>query len=263
MTAAPINLLDTDNCIRFNFKDFKQSYNVEITINDGQDISVISYKTAIHYAKTFDKSYHLVEVTKSDFLINFNDPESVFEDFFLKCGRALSRCVFQVSIHNDILGLDNHDEILDKWNAIKQQIEEDNTGEILENEIRRFEFKIKNKELLLSKLKKDSFIHNYFFPVYEIPFHGFELKGKEHFSFFNVDYENNVVLNIQNEGKFGKDKHVMVTKKLNENEINDLLLPIALYETEYRFDKLLKIEKIVGKFLNNEREYGFEIEKSD
>ena len=49
MTAAPINLLDTDNCIRFNFKDFKQSYNVEITINDGQDISVISYKTAIHY----------------------------------------------------------------------------------------------------------------------------------------------------------------------------------------------------------------------
>ncbi len=257
MTKATIKLLDTDNCIRFDFKEFKQNYDVELTINDGQDIQVVSYKTSVHYTKTFDLSNYLVEVVKTDFLVNFNDPDGVFEIFFLQCGEALSRCVFEVSVHNEILELNNHDEILKKWGAIKEKIVEENTGELLENEILKFEHKISNSRLLLSKLKKDSFLHHYFFPVFEIPFHGFELKGKENFSFFNVDYEEKVVLNVENEGKFNKEKQAIITKKINTSEINDLLLPVDLYETEYVFNEFVKIEKIISKFGNNGREYGF------
>ena len=259
MTASPISLLDSDNCIRFNFKDFIQNYAIELTISKGLETQVISYKTSVHYTKTFDLSNHLVEVTNSEYLVNFGDPDGVFEIFFLQCGEALSRCVFEVSTNNEILELYNHDEILNKWSDIKHKMSQEYTGELLENEILKFDHKINNKNLLLSKLKKDSFLHHYFFPVFEIPFQGYELKGKESFSFFNVDYEEKVVLKVENEGKMNKDAHATITKKLNTVETEESLMPVDFYETVYTFNEQLKIQRIEGKFANKGRQYEFKI----
>lgn len=264
MSNRDQQILIHSNSINFNFNNFKKEYAVEITI-DGEtdgDLSVISYKAAVSYTKDIMNSYFLAEVTITDFLLNFNYPDSVMQIIALKCRKAIEKCVFQVNTKNEIIGLENYKEIVEKWSEIKAKMTQEYEGEIVNKYLAMFEKSLKNATILLKKIKKNLFINQYFFPIFDEPYHGFQKKGIEIFSFFDLDYQEEILLKIENQGNFDENGKAIVSKQLIKNQNNAELYPIKSYITKYILDEDLKIEKIEGQFLVRNNKYAYEIDGS-
>ncbi|MEO8234261.1 MAG: hypothetical protein ABI549_02500 [Flavobacterium sp.] len=250
-----------NNTIYSNFQDFNKVYNVEITIkSDDENINIITYKSYVSYFKEITNSYFLVQVIIKDFLLNFNEPDSAMEKLALRCREAIEKCIFRVSSKNEILDIDNHSEILGAWQKIKEQLRQENEGQTFEKYIYLFENSIKNKDTLLLRIKKNLFINQYFFPIFEEYYHGLKKKNIEEFNFFNLDYKEEVLLEIENEGKFDKERKVTISKKIIRTESNTEQIPIEEYEAQYILDNDLSLEKIQGKFSNNGMNYSYTIE---
>jgi hypothetical protein len=255
------SLISHDNCINSNFKDFKAQYAVEIIIKQGlEEPNNVTYKVNVHYSWEKRNPYYLVQVTKTHFLVNFKIPDSMLEEIILISQKAIEKCVFKVDGSNRIIDLHNHDEIVKSWKTIKKQLQQENEGATFEQYIALFEKSLLDKEALLQKLKKDTFIKQYFFPIFEQPYHGFERKGVERFSFFNFDYEEETLLRVEKQGIFDESATVLLTKTLIESEKNTQEFPITSYETTYKFNTDHIIEEIKGAFINQGNEYSFQIE---
>jgi hypothetical protein len=264
MPTKKQSILSYDNCINFNFKDFNQDYWVEITIKQEEEESnIITYKVNVNYTKEHNHPYYLVQVTTTNFLLNFDTPDSMLQEIALTCRKAYEKCIFQVDGSNKIIALHNHADIVKHWKTIKVQLQQENEGATFEQYIALFEKSILDKDKLLQKLKKDIFIKQYFFPIFEAPYHGFERKGVEHFSFFNFDYEEEILLIVEKQGIFDDNATALLTKTLIRNEKNILQFPITFYETTYKFNVAHAIQEVKGEFVNHNKEYLFKIEQEE
>ncbi|WP_395076156.1 hypothetical protein [Flavobacterium sp.] len=254
-------LLIYNNSIHANFKNFKRKYSVEISI-DGEsndDLNIISYKTQVNYTKDVLKPYFLAEVTITDFLLNFKYPDSTMQIIALKCRETIEKCVFQVNTKNEIIALENYKEIVEKWRNIKERIVQEYEGEIVDKYLAVFEKSLENETVVLEKIKKNLFVNQYFFPIFDEPYHGFEKKGIEIFSFFDLDYQEEVLIQLENQGDYDENGKAVVTKKLVRNQSNTEFFPIEDYQTKYTLNKERYIEKIEGEFLIKNNKYSFEI----
>jgi hypothetical protein len=260
MFAQKQSLIASDNCINANFKNVAAQYTVMITIQqEGEEEQVVSYNAQVQYTKDTRDPYYLVAVTISDFLLNLSIPETMLQEMALACQKAIEKCVFSVDNNHKIIDLHNHSEILTRWKTIKTQLYQDNEGETFEQYVALFEKSLLDKQVLLQKLKKDTFIKQYFFHIFEEPYHGFERKGIERFSFFDVDYEEEMVLRVGNEGIFDDSATVQLTKAIVQSDKNTSLFPIEAYETYYTFNTHHEIQEIQGAFKNHGKAYLFEI----
>ena len=254
-------LLIYNNSIHFNFKDFIKKYAVQIYI-DGEiddDASSISYKVKVHYTKEYTKPYFCAEVLISNFLINEKLPQTTMQDIALECSKTIEKCVFQVNTKNEIIGLENYKEILEKWKNIKQGIVQEYEGEIDYKYLAVFEKSLENETILLAKIKKNVFINQYFFPIFDEPYHGFQKKNVEIFNFFTIDFQEEVVVEIENQGDFDENGKATISKQLIKNQDNTQLFPIKSYKTKYILNKDFQIEIIKGQFEVKNNKYSFEI----
>ena len=256
------NEILTNNKIQYNLENFDRLYNVEITINkDEENISIISFNAHVNYFKESTRSYFLAQVIIKDFRLNFKEPESIMEKLALRCRESLEKCVFRVTSKNELLDIKNHKEILQSWDKIKEQLQYEYEGETFDRYIYLFEKSIKDKDVLLLRLKKNLFINQYFFPIYEEYYHGFMKKNIEEFSFFNLDYKEEVLLEIENNGQFDIAHRAVISKKLVRTITNTELIPIEEYEAKYILNNDLSIGAIEGNFSNNGMYYSYVIEQ--
>ena len=117
------NILTHNNSVNQNFDNLQFQYNVEITIaGSGEAVDKISFKTSVNYLKPNNKSYFLAEVTITDFLLNFEYPDSLMQVIALKCRKTIEKCIFKINSKNEIIELENHQEIIDNWQIIKQKM---------------------------------------------------------------------------------------------------------------------------------------------
>ena len=258
-------LLVYNNSIHFNFKDFKREYAVQISI-DGEiddDVSNISYNAKVHYTKEYTKPYFFTEVVISNFLLNEKPPQTTMQNIALECSKAIEKCVFQVNTKNEIIGLDNYKEIVEKWRHIKEKIVQEYEGEIVDKYLAVFEKSLENETVLLEKIKKNLFISQYFFPIFDEPYHGFQKKNVETFNFFTIDYQEEVIVEIENQGDFDENGKATISKQLIKNQDNTQLFPIKSYKTKYILNKDFQIEIIEGQFEVKNNKYSFEIRLFD
>lgn len=248
-----------NNALHFNRKNFSRKYAVQIVIEiDYKNIEVVTYDVAASYSVNSNWE-PLVEVVSSNFLVNHKEPDDVMEEIAIKCREAISKCIFNVTTSNVIIGLENYNEILERWKLVKHEILEQNSGEVVDKYLQIFENVISNKELLLTRLKKDSFISQYFFPVYDEPYHSFKKKNREVFTYFNFEYDDDVILEIANNGTFDEYGDVVLLKTLTKND--NRLFPVEKYETEYVLDAGMAIMAIHGEFSNHGKKYFYSIEQ--
>jgi hypothetical protein len=253
------NILTHNNSINQNFDTLQFQYDVEITIDGtGEAVDVISFKTNVNYSKPNNKSYFLAEVIITNFLLNFEYPDSLMQDIALKCRKAIEKCVFKINSKNEIIELENHQEIIDNWQIIKQEMNQEYEGETAMKYMTLFEKSLQNKEFLTNKIKKNLFINQYFFPIFDTPFHNFKTKHIETFSYFDLDYQSEVLLTVEKEGKLNADGLATISKKIKKNESE--LFPIESYSTNYVSDGNCTIQKIEGHFQNHNKKYAFKIE---
>lgn len=254
-------LLVYNNSIHFNFKNFIREYTVQIYI-DGEvydDTSNISYNVKVHYTKEYTKPYFFAEVIISNLLLNGKLPQTTMQNIALKCSKTIEKCVFQVNSKNEIIGLDNYKEILEKWRKTKDAIIQEYDGEIVDKYLILFEKSLVNETILLEKIKKNLFINQYFFPIFDEPYHGFHKKNVETFNFFNVDYQEEVSVEIENQGDFDLNGKAFILKQLIKNQDNTKLFPIKSYKTKYILNRDFHIEIIEGQFISQNKKYSYEI----
>ena len=171
----------------------------------------------------------------------------------LKCIKAIERYVFQVNTKNEIIALDNYKQIIEKWKNIKEPIVQEYEGEIVDNYLILFEKSLQNQSILLEKIKKNLFINQYFFPIFDEPYHGFQKKNVETFNFFNIDYQEGVIVEIENQGDFNESEKAFISKQIIKNQDNTQLFPIKSYITKYILDKNFQIEIIEGQIINQNK----------
>lgn len=261
MTKNNDQLLVYNNSIHFNFKDFIKEYAVQISI-DGEiddDSSNVSYNAKVHYTKEYTKPYFFAEVVISNFLLNEKPPQSTMQNIALECSKTIEKCVFQVNTKNEIISLDNYKEILDKWRKTKNAIIQEYEGEIVDKYLILFEKSLVNETILLDKIKKNVFISQYFFAIFDEPYHGFQKKNVEIFNFFNVDYQEEVIVEIENQGDFDENGKATISKQVIKNQDNTELFPIKSYKTKYILNRDFHIEIIEGQFISQNKKYSYEI----
>ena len=253
-------ILANDYCINFNPKNSKLKYSVEIDIDDNVNLNIISYNVEVSYTKEPINKYYLAEVIITNFRLNFQTPDAVMEILALKCRESIEKCIFRINTKNEIIEIENHQEILQRWYTIKESLIHENEGEIFEKYISIFENNILNEDSLLVKIKKNLFINQYFFPIFNEPYHNLNKNNDEQFSFFNLDYQEQVVLEVENKGIFDENEMAIISKKLMANKEKHLLLPIESYASKYILNKNTEIAIIEGAFSNFNNKYSYKIE---
>ena len=255
------SILTNDYCINFNPKNSNLKYSVEIDIDDNVDLNIISYNVQVNYSKEPINKYYLAKVIITNFRLNFQTPDAVMEILALKCRESIEKCIFRINSKNEIIEIENHQEILERWSEIKESLKQENEGEIFEIYISIFENNILNKDSLLIKLKKNLFINQYFFPIFNEPYHNLNKNNDEQFSFFNLNYQEQVVLEVENKGNFDENGIAIISKKLIINHEKQLLLPIESYVSKYILNKNSVIDIIEGSFSNFNNKYSYKIEQ--
>lgn len=255
------SILTYDYCINFNPRNSILKYSVEIEIDDNVNLNVISYNVQVSYTKKPINKYYLAEVIITNFRLNFQTPDAVMEVLALKCRKSIEKCVFKINTKNEIIEIENHKEILESWSAIKENLIQENEGEIFEKYISIFENNILDVDLLLIKLRKNLFINQYFFPIFNEPYHNLNKNNDEQFSFFNLNYHEQVVLEVENKGIFDENQMATISKKLIVNQEKQLLVPIGSYVSKYILNKNSEINIVEGAFSNFNNKYSYKIEQ--
>jgi hypothetical protein len=250
-----------NNCINFNFEGFKRKYEVQISIDGDLDgeISVISYKIEVKYFKKKDSLDYTVEVTTTDFMVNFEYPDSLIQTIALECRVAYEKCIFVVNSKNVIIEFENYENILENWTQAKEKLTQKYDGETFQKYLNLFEEKLFKKDLFFLKIKKNLFINQYFFPIFDTQYNNLKNTTTEFISFFDFDYQEDVIVEIETNADFEESENTIITKKIVESQNNIEFFPIELYETKYTLDKNLSINKIEGQFVNHNKKYGYKI----
>jgi len=251
--------LENDNCIRFNPLGFQKVYNVEMFIEeDKNNITRITHDAFVKTLEVKNPDLYLVSVILWNFLINNEKPDLVLEQLAEKCRRPLEKLVFYVNSKWQITGLHNYNNIVERWDELKKQLEQEYTGEIFEKYIIKNDLVIRNEKVLLEKLKKDFFIVQFFSPIYNVSFNNFSIRNKENIKFLNIDYEIDTLFSLEDRNE---NNTIVIVKNLDKQGENYSMMPIDSYRTEYIMDDNYSINSIIGKFENHGRKFIFNIKE--
>lgn len=237
-------LLYSDNVLSFNLPVLEKEYIVKIIINrDGKKSDVLLYKTAIKWARTTSRLYSITVQTK-DFFINYKEPELMIEVLAAACREPLNKVDFMLNENGTIYSILNYDEILEKWETVKEDLLLRYEGEIVTSYIYLQDKIINDAHLLLDKLKKDMFLYQFLYPFYNSVFVNLGLRVTEKLDFLSIPYELPVIFLARNEGRYDEHGELEFEKKINKNYYNSREMPVEKYEGVYRLNKDHSIKTI-------------------
>ncbi|RZJ70725.1 hypothetical protein [Flavobacterium sp.] len=259
-TDSKYDFLDRDNCIRFNGSAFERTYAVEMFIEENENSKTrISHKAFVKVLEVRNDAY-LVSVVLWNFLINDREPDLILEQLAQKCRRPIENLEFLVNRKWQIIGLENHDLILESWQKTKKRVEQEYSGDIFDRYVSAQDQVIRNKQVLLEKLKKDVFLTQYFSPVYDSAFSNFAFSATENLKVLNLDYTVDVVFLLSDEKQH---ENLKILKTLDAKSPNLREMPIESYNSEYELDANSAIKSIRGKFANHGRKFSFNINQDN
>lgn len=253
-------ILEKENLLHFDVVNFRKKYKVEIIIEENpEERTWLSYEVSVENLEILPSGNYLCYFTTGNFLINRKEPDLVMEQLANKCRKPFEIMVFIVSKSGEILEINNHPDIIERWEVVKKRLKIEYAGKEFEKYVSVMDTVIYNREVFLSKIKQDIFISQFFFPIYEETFTGFVKKNREKIKFFNINYDIDMLLEIEDEGYPNEDGHLILHKKINTAEYDFYKMPIDSFSTEYSLDKKREIVKIKGKFENHNRKFAFNI----
>jgi len=127
--------------------------------------STLTYDIQVKHIKT-EGQENLIEVSKSNVLMNGEEVHDAFNDILLMTGEALSKVIVRIDIQGKILGLVNHDEINKKWIQVRKTVESMYQGHIVAAYLDSMQSKLETAETLWKALSKSFFYTVFFNGIY-------------------------------------------------------------------------------------------------
>lgn len=237
-------------------KSYSKIYRAEIISDNGDSVNKISYNAYVNAVNVNRLSGYTVNLTLTDFLVNGESPDIVFEQLVYKCRQAFKDMVFTIAPQGYITGLENYKEVTEKWIDIKEQLHKEYTGDTFESYIAKFEKVIFNQNAFLIRLKRDIFINQFFVGLYNEAFTDYKKRGIERLRFFNIDYEAEVLFKVTDSDA---EDNIRINKSIDRDRYNNDVMPIESYAAEYILNNAHEIEQITGTFVNHGKTYTYTI----
>lgn len=254
------SVLYTTNSLYFNASIFEKLYRVTILIAESStNKTVINYNVHVNSIRVFDNGSYLCSIQTHGFLVNGEEPDLMLEQLAWKCRSVLQHCIYHIDRTGIIISLENHHSIIKSWEQLKQRLEMEYSGAIFKKYIDLYEKVIYDAAILLSKLKKDIFIGQFYSAMYGVPFQDYLRKAREQVQFFGIDYEIDMLYALQQEGIRDGDGLLHLVKTIDKKAYNYADMPIEDYKTAYVLNGDFSINSINGQFENHNKKYGFSI----
>jgi hypothetical protein len=214
------------------------------------------------------KGKFIIEVIQKNVLVNNKDLESKIEILAKKCTDCLYPMQISVNKNGVFESIINFDELKKKWEESKPNLQEDFTGFIFEEYIKKMDYQMRNAEMVTKSLKNNIFMQHLFFPLYDLKFSN-DLKQNQQFAIGLVNGSPGIKFEIENSIKkeLAAVSEIKISQKgkaIDKRTLEDVLSkadvietttdekkPIeAVYFGEYNLDKSTKLMyKFRGEYI--------------
>ncbi|PDS23030.1 hypothetical protein [Flavobacterium branchiophilum] len=225
----------------------KTIYNVFYTFSDGEEQTNISFQTSIKGLENSPKiNGYITEIDRiSITLLNNEEPELVIDELALATAKVIYPLQIILNYRGKFVDIKNYEEIVKRWEIVKENIRDNFESEQTENYIISTEATLQSKETLLASLKKDWFLNTYFAEIYINYYSKYKINSKIHFPVI-TDFEDFEYTIVQEMNKYADDESQLTISQTgtinNEtNKNNEDLIPInGAFESKYLLDPVDK-----------------------
>ncbi len=142
-------------------------YGVLKTIKSGDKVQTIKYNTSMRfYPEDEDGEYFVSVDLVSKVFINDEEVSLVADELAVTCTEVLYPIIFRIDKNSRLLEIQNHIEIMHRWDKQKVTKLRYYEGDTAKNYINLFEETLKDKDLCFHYLKNDWLFYLYFNKIY-------------------------------------------------------------------------------------------------
>ena len=223
----------------------KTIYNVFYTFSDDEEQTNISFQTSIEGLENNPKiNGYIVQINRTSItLLNNEEPELVIDELALATAKVIYPLQIIVNYRGKFIDIKNYEEIVKRWEIVIENIRDNFESEQTENYIISTEETLKNKETLLTSLKKDWFLNIYFAEIYINYYSKYKINSKMYFPVI-TDFEGFEYTIVQEMNKYTDDKN-QITISQNGKIDKDFFAINGAFEAKYLLDPIDKSIKNV------------------
>lgn len=222
-------------------------YNVFYNFSDGESENNISFQTSIKSIENKSNiNGHIVEIDRTSItLIDNEEPELVIDDLAIVTTKVIYPLQIIVNYRGNFVGIRNYEEIINRWEIVKENIHNNFEGQQTEKYISWTEETLQSKETLLTALKKDWFLKVYFAEIYIKYYSNYKINTTFYFPIIS-DLEGYEYKIVQEMNKYCDDESQLTISQTGKiydemNENNTDLIPInGEFDSKYLLDPIDK-----------------------
>lgn len=130
--------------------------------------NTIKYEVDITYLKTIPDQARLFKIERTTKVyLNDTDPDLLMDKLAAETGAALYPVVAEIDFDGKFLGINNHEEIKERWAQKRKEIKDYFVGDIAEQYCRLMDSTVNSLPQLNWSYKKDMLIGSYFNAIYK------------------------------------------------------------------------------------------------
>jgi len=232
------NVLQESYFGKLRFKPYNKdlSYGVLKKIKNGVKENTIKYNVNIRFYPTdkFGMQTVSVNIINSKIFINDQEPSLVADELAVTCTEILYPIVFQLDKNANLIEIQNHKDILKRWQKQKKTKLKYYQGKTAQDYINSFEQTINDKGLCLFYLKNDWFYHLYFNEIYSV--YANDLLKEDKVFFPIIPNTNPIMFNVKKSAnKFIKTNKIKIDIKgaCSDNRSKEELVNKIYYPAFY------------------------------
>ncbi|PAM95163.1 hypothetical protein B4N84_07730 [Flavobacterium sp. IR1] len=129
-------------------------------------IKEVHYEVEINCRTRNTYNDFVYEINRKQVYINNQEPDLLVEQMLDKCSKALFPIKIIPAADGTLYEIDNHDEIVKRWESLKNQLASYYYSEVAYKILNKVQKLILNKQELEKSLNQDWFFHLHFSPLY-------------------------------------------------------------------------------------------------
>src|SRR6478752_1823072 len=151
--------------VRANRDSDELQFEYMVTITLGEEIQELKCEYLLKcIGQNKETNNNIYQVDRTPVFINDQEPDTLAEELAAKIGAVIYPLQLETNTQGLAIKIQNHGEIMGRWNTLKADLLEYYEGEVFLKYIQLSEQSLLAEEILLEKLGQDWFLYTYFAP---------------------------------------------------------------------------------------------------